>query len=57
MIYNKQMDRNSKILWIFSLILLIISIYLAYYRFYVSKNYSIIESEIEFSEDAYEVLE
>lgn len=45
------MDKHSKILVVSLLILLLISVSLAYYRFFVIRDYDIIEEEYVEGED------
>lgn len=39
------MDRNSKIFLVVAILLLIVSISLAYYRFFITKDFEIINNE------------
>ncbi len=39
------MDRNSKILLTVLIILLIASIFFTYYRFFITKDFTVLESE------------
>ncbi|MFA6586286.1 MAG: hypothetical protein WCS86_03965 [Candidatus Paceibacterota bacterium] len=41
------MDRNSKILLAVLIVLLVASIFLTYYRFYITKDFTILENTEE----------